>query len=90
MATARPVLDAATATMPLATLAGIPALIGLQRALQLDAPAPALGNGWYLNTGFFILALCDLYRALERCSPPLRCGRRAAAPPADRAGAVLG
>ncbi len=37
MATARPALDAAIATMPLATLAGIPAFIGLRQPLQLDA-----------------------------------------------------
>ncbi|HEY4470307.1 MAG TPA: hypothetical protein VGN21_03980 [Stellaceae bacterium] len=53
MASARPVLAAAAVTMPLVTLAGIPVLIGL-RAIY---PWPVTGssNGWYLNTGFFIL-----------------------------------
>src|SRR5690348_2395075 len=53
MASARPVLAAAAVTMPLATLAGIPVLIGL-RAIY-PWPATGYSNGWYLNTGFFIL-----------------------------------
>jgi hypothetical protein len=54
MASARPVLAAAAVTMPVATIAGLPVLIGL-RAIYPWAGASDLGNGWYLNTGFFIL-----------------------------------
>jgi hypothetical protein len=55
MATARPLLDAATATMPLASLAGIPAFVGLDSLYQWSHPAPDLGNVFYLNpTDFFI------------------------------------
>jgi hypothetical protein len=55
MATARPVLNAAVATMPLATLAGIPAFIGLHDLYSWTHPAPSLGNGFYLNTNAFVL-----------------------------------
>lgn len=55
MATARPPLDAAIATMPLASLAGIPAFIGLPSLYAWTHPAPDLGNVFYLNsTAFFI------------------------------------
>ena len=55
MATARPVLEAAIATMPLATLAGIPALVGLHALYSWTHPAPSLGNIFYLNaTGFYL------------------------------------
>lgn len=55
MATARPVLEAAIATMPLATLAGIPAFIGLHALYSWTHPAPNLGNVFYLNaTGFYL------------------------------------
>jgi len=55
MATARPALDAAIITMPLASLAGIPAFIGLSSLYHWTHPAPDLGNAFYLNTtGFFI------------------------------------
>ena len=55
MATARPVLDAAIATMPLATLAGIPAFVGLHALYSWTHPAPSLGNTFYLNsTGFYL------------------------------------
>lgn len=53
MESARPVLNAAIATMPLATVAGVPALIGLH-ALYPWPGATGLTNGFYLNTGFFI------------------------------------
>jgi hypothetical protein len=55
MATARPVLNAAIATMPLATLAGIPAFIGLHDLYSWTHPAPSLGNTFYLNTNAFLL-----------------------------------
>jgi len=55
MATARPVLNAAVATMPLATLAGIPAFIGLHDLYSWTHSAPSLGNGFYLNTNAFLL-----------------------------------
>jgi hypothetical protein len=55
MATARPPLDAAIATMPLASLAGIPAFIGLPSLYGWTDPAPDLGNVFYLNpVAFFI------------------------------------
>jgi hypothetical protein len=54
MASARPVLAAAVLTTPLATLAGIPVLIGL-RAIYPWPGASGLGNAWYLNSGFVTL-----------------------------------
>ena len=53
MESARPPLNAAIATMPLATIAGVPAFIGLH-ALYPWPGATGLTNGFYLNTGFFI------------------------------------
>ena len=54
MATARPPLEAAVATMPLASLAGIPAFIGLPSLYSWTHPSPDLGNVFYLNpTAFF-------------------------------------
>lgn len=55
MATARPVLDAAIATMPLATLAAIPGFIGLHDLYSWTHPAPSLGNTFYLNNNAFLL-----------------------------------
>jgi hypothetical protein len=55
MATARPLLDAAIATMPLASLAGIPAFIGLHHLYSWTHPSPGLGNIFYLNSTFFFL-----------------------------------
>jgi hypothetical protein len=55
MQTARPVLNAAIATMLLATLAGIPAFIGLHDLYSWAHPAPSLGNTFYLNTNGFLL-----------------------------------
>lgn len=55
METARPALDAAIATMPLATLAGIPAFIGLESLYGWTNPTPELGNVFYLNPGAFYL-----------------------------------
>src|SRR5689334_16642770 len=55
MGTARPVLNAAAATMPLATLAGIPAFVGLHDLYSWTHPAPSLGNTFYLNTNAFLL-----------------------------------
>jgi hypothetical protein len=55
MATARPLLNSAIATMPLATLAGIPAFIGLHDLYSWTHPAPSLGNTFYLNTNAFLL-----------------------------------
>src|SRR5215469_30959 len=55
METARPLLNAAVATMPLATLAGIPAFIGLHDLYSWTHPAPNLGNTFYLNTDAFLL-----------------------------------
>lgn len=55
MVTARPVLDAAIATMPLATLAGIPAFMGLHDLYSWTHPATSLGNSFYLNPTDFLL-----------------------------------
>ena len=54
MATARPILDAAILTMPLATLAGIPAFIGLGSLYRWTHPAPDLSNVFYLNDWAFL------------------------------------
>ena len=55
MAAARPPLNAAIATMPLATLAGIPAFLDLGSLYSWTDPAPDLANTFYLNpTDFFI------------------------------------
>ena len=53
MGIARPALAAAIATMPLATLAGIPVMIG-RAALYPWPSASGLGNAFYLNSGFLI------------------------------------
>ena len=55
MATARLPLNAAIATMPLTTLAGIPAFIGLHDLYSWTHPAPGLGNTFYLNIDAFLL-----------------------------------
>jgi len=55
MAAARPALDAAIVTMPLASLAGILAFVGLPSLYDWTHPAPDLGNVFYLNpTAFFM------------------------------------
>jgi len=55
MAAARPVLDAAAATMPIASLAGIAAFAGLNSLYGWSDPAADLGNAFYLNrTDFFV------------------------------------
>ena len=53
MTSARPALNAAIATTPVATLAGLPLLFGL-RVLYPWSGTAGGGNGWYLNSGFFI------------------------------------
>jgi hypothetical protein len=55
MATARLPLNAAIATMPLATFAAIPAFIGLHDLYSWTHPTPSLGNTFYLNTEAFLL-----------------------------------
>src|SRR6185369_11405836 len=61
MATARPVLNAAIMTMPLATLAGIPAFVGLHSLYSWTHPAPTLTNTFYLNsTGFYLRYAIDV------------------------------
>jgi hypothetical protein len=55
MATARPALNAAIATMPLASLAGIPAFVALDSLYVWTHPAADLANVFYLNpTAFFV------------------------------------
>ncbi len=59
MATARGPLTAAALTMPLASLAGIPAFIGLHSLYSWTHPAPDLHNVFYLNPlAFFIRYGC--------------------------------
>jgi len=55
MAAARPALNAAIATMPLASLAGIPAFIGLDRLYVWTHPAAGLANVFYLNPPDFFI-----------------------------------
>ncbi len=55
METARPLLDAAIITMPLASLAGIPAFVGLDSLYGWTHRPPDLANLFYLNpTAFFV------------------------------------
>ena len=55
METARPVLAAAIATLPIATLAFLPILAGLGHLYSWSRPgAPALANSFYLERSFFI------------------------------------
>jgi hypothetical protein len=61
MGTARPALDAAIATMPLASLAGLPAFVGLHSLYEWTRPASDLTNLFYLNpAAFFIRFACYL------------------------------
>lgn len=84
MATARPSLDAAIATMPLASLAGILAFIALPSLYPWTHPAPDLTNVFYLNpTAFFIryaiyVVLWNLLAAYALWGP--RAGRLPIAP----------
>lgn len=56
MAAARPALAAASATMPLATLAFLPMLAGLGQVYRWSGgQTPGLANAFYLNDGFFTL-----------------------------------
>jgi hypothetical protein len=56
MATARPLLEAAIATMPLATIAFLPVLAGLGHLYLWSRPDNGgLSNTFYLNDTFFIL-----------------------------------
>jgi hypothetical protein len=81
METARPVLDAAIMTMPLATLAGIPVMFGLDSLYSWTHPSPDLPNLWYLNAWSFYLryacyfVLWNLLAAFTLLGP-----RRAAEP----------
>lgn len=61
METARPALAAAIMTMPLASLAGIPAFVDLKSLYSWTSPPPGLPNVFYLNpTGFFVRFGVDL------------------------------
>jgi hypothetical protein len=55
METARPVLGAAITTMPLATLAGIPAWFGLSSLYVWTHPGSGLANLFYLNPDAFFI-----------------------------------
>lgn len=55
MRSARPVLEAAAALMPVATIAFLPIFAGLGHLYLWSAPRqPGLGNAFYLNNNFFI------------------------------------
>jgi len=75
MATARPALNAAIATMPLASLAGIPAFVGLATLYGWVHPPADLANLFYLNPpAFFIrygvyVALWNLLAAFALFGP---------------------
>ncbi|HZR88030.1 MAG TPA: hypothetical protein VFB02_14565 [Bradyrhizobium sp.] len=59
METARPVLEAAIMTMPVASLSGIAAFVGLHSLYEWTSPPPGLPNVFYLNpTAFFIRYGC--------------------------------
>ncbi len=55
MASARPLVDAAITTMPVASLAGIAAFVGLDSLYQWTHPPSDLGNVFYLNTTDFFI-----------------------------------
>ncbi|MBV8889158.1 MAG: hypothetical protein JO305_05760 [Alphaproteobacteria bacterium] len=55
MVTVRPALEAAVATMPLASFAGIPAFVGMHSLYSWTHPAADLGNVFYLNSADFLL-----------------------------------
>ncbi len=55
MATARPALDAAIMTMPVASLAGIAAFVGLNSLYVWTHPAAGLANVFYLNPPDFFI-----------------------------------
>ena len=55
MGTARPVLDAAIATMPVASLSGIAAFVGLQSLYEWTRAPPGLSNIFYLNPEAFFI-----------------------------------
>ncbi|HJT06953.1 MAG TPA: hypothetical protein VJ747_08510 [Stellaceae bacterium] len=56
MTTARPTLNAAIATMPIATIAFVPIFAGLGHLYVWSRPEqPGLGNTFYLNDTFFIV-----------------------------------
>ncbi len=54
MVTARPVLEAGAATMPVASVAFLPVLAGLGYLYAWSRPGAPPGNAFYLNDGFFI------------------------------------
>jgi hypothetical protein len=88
MATARPVVDAAAATMPIASLAGIPAFVGLNSLYSWTHPPPELGNVFYLNPTDFFRPIWGLRCAVEFVGRVCVVGT-AARRPADTVGAVL-
>lgn len=85
MATARPVLEAAAAMMPVSTIAFLPILAGLGDLYTWSAPgARGLGNAFYLNDTFFIVRYVVFFvlwngAALWAVAPP-REGARGVAP----------
>ena len=70
MATARPALNAAIVTMPLVSLAGIPAFVGLGNLYVWTHPAADLANVFYLNPAAFFIRYgiyVVLWNALAAC-----------------------
>jgi hypothetical protein len=59
MGSARPALNASIVTTPLASLAGIPAFMGINSLYEWTHPQASLPNLFYLNsTGFFVRYAC--------------------------------
>ncbi|HUH86019.1 MAG TPA: hypothetical protein VLX85_15525 [Stellaceae bacterium] len=54
MATARPVLEAAIVTMPVAAVAFLPLFAGFHQVFAWASPAAPLDNAFYLDFGFFV------------------------------------
>lgn len=61
MASARPALNAAIATMPLAALAGVPAFVRIEALYRWAHPGQSLSNAFYLNwAGFYLRYAIDV------------------------------
>ena len=86
MGSARPALAAAAVTMPLATLAGVPVLIGIGAIYPGRASAISAMAG--ISTPAFSFSVMRSISLSGTLLPPMRFGRRAASPSASRRGCV--
>jgi len=69
MATGRPILESAIATMPIATIAFLPVLAGLGHLYTWSQPgASGLGNAFYLNEAFFIVRYAAYFVVWNACA----------------------